>query len=325
MIAENAAETTVEEIDINVEDSSSVTEPVEESADSEAGTETSEEESFEVIDTGDEGGSQPTKQKLGVSAIRRIRKLKHRAQNSESAKADVEAELRAERDKNQLLLMERSQRIEGGSTEQPPAAPNPDDFLYDDEGYQKALKVHNDQAMARSNQTQVREYLEGMAVEADKAGKERTAKEAFRNKMTSYDDKLNELNIPDAVEIEESAIEAMGQKVHDFVILNSNVPHLVTIWAGKNPEKARELAELANRSLPQALMKLGELESRLKVRPKASATPQPDNELEGSRPSAVSGIQRQYDKLLKQPITPAVNIKRRELRQKAKAEGVRLN
>ena len=273
---------------------------------------------FEVVRAGS-GGSQPDKQ-LGVR--KRINKLNAKVETANDATAEVAAALKLEQQKTQLLELSVAEL----RADQNPAIP-PDPLDFDDGArdpkYARALNAYHQPIIAAEVEKRIptRAAQEGAPSNTD-----------LERRQTNHYGRAADLKVKDFNETEDKAIDVLGKGTVNQIIQHSDQSHLLLYYLGKNPDVAEDLKSQIDNDPTRATLRIGRLEAELSVRPKANSgtTPNPDEELEGTTPSAGKGgkaLQKRLDALRTKaaqsgPTGSAAMGEILALKRKAQADGV---
>lgn len=244
-------------------------EELEAKADGEEGTE--EETEVEIVLDGEEEGSRPDSNNLGIR--KRINKLNAKVSNAQDGQATANAELENERQKNKLLELALEQKNAKAAPSGPPDPLDFDDGARDAK-YVEALHGYNRQFF----QSEMAKHTESQPVPASKD---------LEVKQTQHYEAAEKLGIKDYDDVEDQAIGILGMDtVNQLIGAEPNSPQIL-YYLGKNPNTAQEIADLLRSSPIKGVMKLGALSARLKVAPKAkrNQAPNPDDELESTTSS----------------------------------------
>lgn len=249
-----------------------------------------------------ERGSQPEKatRKKGKSGFKkRQSRLVNQRNEALAEKDEVSQQLYDEREEKKLLRM-RIQQLEGAPN--PVTEPNPDSFDGGDldPDYTKAKKDFD--------QAQLQKLVRETVAETNQQGNQTLAKENhakdLKQKQEKHWERADELGASDYDEAEEEVVKVMGGNmvngiIHDF----PGDSHKVIYYLGKNPDEAEDIAEMLadNSTLAKGVAQIGRIIERQSTNdPLTPITPDPDEETEGSAPSAHEALQQKLDKLREQ-------------------------
>lgn len=124
------------------------------------------------------------------------------------------------------------------------------------------------------------------------------AKEEWEKKLSNYDNSVKELKVKDYEEAEEVILQNFSQDQQSIVIAGSKNPALLMYAIGKNPDKAKELAQIKNSV--EFIWEVAKLEKEINVRPKKPKT-QPEKVPSSSSGSSTSGsVDTKLEKLRKE-------------------------
>lgn len=247
-------------------------------------------EKFDVVLDGDAGAQQKTVPL--PTFYKRMRKLNQKTETAVAGQTQAEAALVHEKNKNAVLEMALEQEKSRVTSQMP----NPNDF---DDGANDAKYVH---ALNEHNQAAIQAGIEkAIATQPAPAAPVVGQDPDIERLQSAHYTKAAKLGIEDFGEVEDVALDIMGQESVNWIIANTENSELLLYYLGKNPDQAHEIADLARRNSGKAVLKLGRLDGRVKTRPKANANPasDPDDELPGGTPSAAAAnvFQRKLDKL----------------------------
>lgn len=234
--------------------------------------EAEEPEEIEIVNSNDDG-SQPVDSNLGIR--KRINKLNTKVEVAKEEASAVSSELAIERQKNELLQLALEQQKAKPEAVKPP---DPMDF---DDGASDAKYITS---LNQYNQSFIQAELQ-KHVAANKPAPQ-VDHELERLQKAHYD-RAEKLGVTDYDEVEDKAIDILGNDIVNQFIKASPDSQTVLYYLGKNPGKAEEIAKLIKSEPIKGVLKLGALGAGLKVQTKArKSAPDPDNELEGSVPAA---------------------------------------
>jgi hypothetical protein len=230
-------------------------------------TEESEDEVEIVVDGEEEPPSVP------VAVMRRRLASKNRAigeVKSEKDEATRQAEALAE--ENKLLRM----RIEQESQKVNNKEPVEDDFETFDE-YRAALRKYDKAQMEQLVQNQTQEALKATQTQTAQTQNE----QALGQQIDAHYERSASLKLPDYEEVEEKAVDILGDNVAKQIVANTEKSHLLMYHLGKNPAKAQQLKALIDTNPLKGILEIGELASSLKVKAKGKPAPDPDALVQG--------------------------------------------
>ena len=124
----------------------------------------------------------------------------------------------------------------------------------------------------------------------------------LKQKREEHWNKADEMGNPDYNEKENKLVDLIGKDMVNHIIANCpGDSHKVVYYLGANEDEALELGQnLASQStneLVKAVMDLGRIREKLQANPQTLMTPDPDEETQGSAPSAQESLQSQLEKL----------------------------
>eukprot|EP00919_Chromeraceae_sp_WS-2016_P043900 GHVR01104718.1.p2 GENE.GHVR01104718.1~~GHVR01104718.1.p2 ORF type:complete len:266 (+),score=43.78 GHVR01104718.1:218-1015(+) len=209
--------------------------------------------------------SQPDKPKAGG-----YRRLVNRLRDAKQTTRATAEELAIEREKRKMLELALEQQKEARSN----VLPDPMSF---DDGtadpkYQEAMHAYTSELVKQ----EVRNFVP--------QAKEPDGSEELEQLQIAHSERADKLNIADYADVQDAAIETLGLKTVNDIISISDRSEVVLYYLGKNPDKAEELLAMTKKNPAKAVIEIGRLEERLKVKPRASSqpAPDPDEEIVGS-------------------------------------------
>ena len=264
---------TVEDDEVIVEDQA--TEEQEDQEEASEGSESTEEtetddEVTEIVLEGDDG-SQPVDHITQI-VRKRVNRLNKKVIKAEDGATQANSELAAEREKNKLLRLALDQQQERQEAK-PSTIPDPLDFDggASDPNYVTAMNAYH--------QEFVRAALAEQAPQA-----EAKTDEALVKAQTRHYEAADNLKISDYEAVEDVAVEILGKETVNHLIGQASNSPLILYHLGKNPEKARRIAELVKTNPVKGVMELGALAANLKAtKVKRNQAPNPDDVLEGAK------------------------------------------
>lgn len=228
-----------------------------------------------------EGDTQPQADQVPVGFYKRINKLNGDIDTLESQNSEANQENLDLKEENKLLRM-AVDRSRGGSAEKELKRPNPDDFdggTYDPK-YIDEANVYMDAKIAEGTKNAVAKFAETSQVKQTEV----VQSEGLKAKQKAHFERAAKLKIKDYAETEDKAIEILGtQSVNHLIGGLKKDTEKILYHLGKFPDKAHHYAEMfkTRDGTIEALVELGRLVERIKVKPKKTTAPGPDNELEG--------------------------------------------
>lgn len=171
-----------------------------------------------------------------------------------------------------------------------PAKPKLEDFDYDSDKFESALE--NWYEAKRKHEAQLEEQQRAIENE----------QKTWQQRLSEYASKKTELKVKDFDDAESFVQESMNVTQQGIILQGAENPALVVYALGKNPKKARELAEI--KDPVKFAFQVAKLETQLKVQGKRTPPP-PEKPVSGS--SA--------------PISGAVNSTLEQLRAEAERTG----
>ena len=267
----------------------------------------------------DEEGTQPDKQRdLNRIINRRLKREKRKTESANETASDAANALEIEKQKNRLLQLALEQK--GQATEN--QIPDPDDFDegVSDPGYIARFNAYHQQLI----QQEVRSHEVA-------SSQRREGDEVLEQAKRKHYEKAYALGALDYDEVEDKAIDALGEEVVNHLIRSSDNTHVILYYLGKNPDEAEDLSALIKTDPVKATLKIGRLEAELQVQKKDTSkpTPDPDEELPGGTPSASDHLKQKYEKLVAKaqvggPQSQKYMKEMAKLRTDAKERGINL-
>lgn len=239
--------------------------------------------------------------------LKRIEKLNNKVDAAKADASSVAEELALERERRRLLELALEQQ------KQPTGPPNPNDFadgVADPEYLQK---------QAEFTQHQINQAL------AERPAPEPQADPNIERNQIAHYERAAALGVKDYAEIEDKAIEVLGQDITNTIIQScEDDSEKVLLYLGKNPDKAEELRRLAETNPLKGVLHLGALRSKIVVKRNAKSAPDPDEEIQGGAATPSEHAQSKLDQLREKAgktgdLSPVLAFKK-----KMAAEGVHL-
>jgi hypothetical protein len=219
----------------------------------------------EIVVTGEE---QPTsKAQVPIGLRKRFNKLngKIQAADTKAEEATRKSEMLAE--ENKLLRLQAQQG-------KPATRPDEDDFDTRKE-YLLALDDYDQARISVIAQEQAAKIVQASQTQATSAGQD----EKLHSKIEAHYDRANKLKMSNFVELEDKAIDVLGNDFAKTIIASTAKSHLILAHLGANVGKAQKLAELAETDPVGAFARAVEIGAGLSVKPKNPA-PDPEKKLE---------------------------------------------
>lgn len=236
-------------------------------------------------------GSQPSSDsQTGIR--KRINKLNSKVDSANEETAEARNDLAAEREKTKILEIALGQAKNAGKVEK---APNPDDFDdgVNDPAYIKKQGDYTQSIIAKQVATQV---AEATRQTEDTVNLNAQSQQLQRQQVEHYE-RAEKIGAKDYAETEDKALAILGNDIANQVIGNFKDSHILLYYLGKNTSEAERLANLLISNPIQGVAEFGRLSSQLKIKPKTSTTPEPDEELKGDSPAAMDVNERKLNKL----------------------------
>lgn len=162
------------------------------------------------------------------------------------------------------------------------AKPKLSDFDYDEDQFESAVEQWHERKRQVEQQ------------QASKRAEEEKAQQAWQNKMQSYEERRQTVaaKVRDFEEVEEAAKDKLTPTQQGILIHAAENPELIMYHLGKNPNKAKELAEITDPI--QFAFAAAKLDSQMKIQTRKPAT-QPEK-----KPSGSAGLSGAVDQKLAQ-------------------------
>lgn len=156
------------------------------------------------------------------------------------------------------------------------------DFDYDEDQFESAVEQWHERKRQVEQQ------------QASKRAEEERAQQAWQNKMQSYEERRQTVaaKVRDFEEVEEAAKDKLTPTQQGILIHAAENPELIMYHLGKNPNKAKELAEITDPI--QFAFAAAKLDSQMKIQTRKPAT-QPEK-----KPSGSAGLSGAVDQKLAQ-------------------------
>ena len=287
-VAEIKDETTITPEDIEGE-----IDPVIEPAEGEDNPGDSQEDAGEVELVVD-GDTHPKKNETPRGFLKRINKLNGKVDTAKQETAAEREKREFLEDENRVLKVALEQ-ARGGKKTEAPTLPNPDD--YDggpsDQGYIDAVIEYQDKVTEAKVAAGIQQARQQATVTAaEEAGAQKLAE-----RQEAHYKRAAKLKVKDYEETEDKAIEIFGNDHINHLVANLDNSEVAFYYFGKNPEVAQKYSDMLKREPIKALIEIGGLLAKIKVKPKRESAPDPDIELEGGAPSNLEAMQTKLNKL----------------------------
>lgn len=171
--------------------------------------------------------------------------------------------------------------------------PNEKDFESLDD-YQKALNDYED----KREQQVVAKTVAAMQKTQDSQYRQVAQSREAELRSKEYAEASAKLGVPDFNEVQDKAFDLIGDGLASSVI--DNMPGdagKILYYFGKNPDEAQNFRALFERNPTAATIRLGELKTKVKLQPKKTSAPEPDESLNKGVTGKGGSIQAQLDKL----------------------------
>lgn len=155
------------------------------------------------------------------------------------------------------------------------AKPKLSDFDYDEDQFESAVEQWHERKRQVEQQ------------QAAKRAEEEQAQQAWQTKMQSYEERRQTVaaKVRDFEEVEEAAKDKLSATQQGILIHAAENPELILYHLGKNPNKAKELAEITDPI--QFAFAAAKLDSQMKIQTRKPST-QPERKPSGS--AGLSGV-----------------------------------
>jgi len=174
------------------------------------------------------------------------------------------------------------------------------DVDFDDEKFEKKLdEWHASKLKAQESKAQ-------------KEQAEKQVREQYQAKVEAYQQAKSKLGRPDFDDAEEAVIGTLPTTYQDAIVSLADRPEVVVYALGKNPERAKALAEIKDPA--KFIYALGKLEAGLQLKPR-KAKPQPEKVVKGSGPRS-GGVDATLERLRKAGKVKEAIAYRRKLQAK---------
>ena len=149
------------------------------------------------------------------------------------------------------------------------------DFDYDEDDFESAVEQWHERKRQVEQQ------------QAAKQAEEEKAKQAWQQKMQSYEERRQNVasKVRDFEEVEEAAKDKLTATQQGILIHAAENPELILYHLGKNPKKAQELSEITDPI--QFAFAAAKLDSQMKIQARKPST-QPERKPSGS--AGLSGV-----------------------------------
>tara|TARA_R110000782_G_C14819205_1_gene413830 strand:+ start:31564 stop:32529 length:966 start_codon:yes stop_codon:yes gene_type:complete len=225
---------------------------------------------------------------------KRVKKLNIKVDKATQQATDATTEAGLLREKNKILELAIEQQREAAV--KPKAAPDPDDFDlgYEDPAYRNEQRKHTQAEISAEVQRQVAGVTKGF-MQSNQA--DAVSKDLVKKQTGHYQNALK-LGAKDYNEVEDAAIEILGQDVTNQLISNFDDSPTMLYYLGKNPAEAERLSNLIKTNPIKGVAEIGRLQVELKVKPKKTTdAPEPDEEIIGGKASSSENALKQLAKL----------------------------
>ena len=191
------------------------------------------------------------------------------------------------------------------------------EYSYDTDKYEAALDTWHD--------TNLDARLDKRQSVTARTSADESASRITEEAITGHYARASDLNVPDFEATEDAAINVLGANLVQAIQSTSGKSELILYYLGKKPEEAARIAALYQTSPGAATLALGELSSKIALRPRTSNAPNPDMGVKGG-----GGVQSQpasynrHMKALQKAYASGDLQAAQDVRKEAKAAGVEL-
>lgn len=215
-----------------------------------------------------EGEDKPASKSRAINGIqKRINKL--------NGKIDV-ANTQADEANQRADALEQENKLLRLSSEKPVTRPDEDDFETTAE-YHAALDGYDGERIAKAAQEQVAKLVQQNQTQTTQVNQNVKLEED----ITAHYARADTLKMSNYEELEDKAIEALGNDLSKVIMANTEKSHLIMAHLGANPGKAAELVELVKVNPVKALVKAVEIGNSLSVKTKTQNAPDPETVVDG--------------------------------------------
>ncbi len=189
-------------------------------------------------------------------------------------------------DAQQTVIDEQSKELE----ELRAKTPKLEDVDFDESAHAAAMSDHNAILTAATVRAELKRAQGETAAEAQA----REAESQQLSQLNQHYERAEQLKVPDYEAAEDSATEAMGESIISEIARSAPNSELIIYYLGKNPVKAKALADTMRSNPFMGTIELGKLTAGLSAQPKSNKAPDPVDPVEGGAP----GAQAKWDKEL---------------------------
>lgn len=227
-----------------------------------------------------EGETPPQETVPLTSYLKRVGKLTGRVKEAKGENSEQKERIEFLEDQVKIYKLDAQQRKDAPP---PVELPNPDDFDdgVGDPGYVTKINEYNQSKIKEGIQQGIAEIAKATSV--NKVQTDSAA--SLDSKMKTHCADAAKLKVKDYIETEDKAIAIFGQE--NFSSLVTFLPgrsHVAAYYFGKNPEKAQKYQDMFEADPGRALIEIGGLLEKVKVKSVNSKDlPDPDEEVEGGK------------------------------------------
>jgi hypothetical protein len=234
-------------------------------------TEGEESEEVEIVVAGEEQPASKPVRKSGFQ--KRFDRLQGKIEtaNTQADEATRKNEMLTE--ENKLLRLQASQG-------KPAGRPKEDDFETNAE-YLAARDEYEDERTSAIAEKKAAEIIRQNQTHTNTVNQD----DKLRSRISKHYERADALRIKNYDELEDKTITILGNDFSKILMANTEKSHLIMAHLGINSGKAEELSELVKTDPVAALVQAVEIGNTLSIKPKGSATPDPDKLLGGGSTS----------------------------------------
>lgn len=244
-----------------------------------------------------EAGEKPEgEQRVPLKQLVKERKKKREAQSeTERLKQELQAK------EQELNLFKLATPKESEQEEEVLVAPNPNDFLDDDEWSQAnhAYQTKLQEKVRKESHSEVQKLLQQREQEAQTIAQQEEQQKAQEQAYENFLDEADKLGVDNFLELEEKIKgQIWSPQFYDQVI--SHVPNAALLIAdlGNNPDKALELAQAVDNKGMSGMIELYEYAKSINpIKSNGETLPEPDEPIEGGAGgSALANLDGELDR-----------------------------
>ena len=230
-----------------------------------------------------EGETQPQEDQVPAGFFKRINKLNGKNAKLQGENSEVTQENSLLKEEVKLLRMAVDQS-KGQAPAQELKRPDPNDF---DGGYidDEYIKADNDYIEAKIAEGSLKAF-EQYNKKSEVIQNEKVDSQGLQEKQKAHYERASKLNVKDYEDTEDKALAILGTENANHLI--KGLPkdtEKILYHLGKNPKKAERYAEMfkTRDGTIEALVELGGLVTKIKVKPKTTSAPDTDTNPKGGK------------------------------------------